>query len=166
MGAATPLAPAPSSPLSCFPADQLARTRYRKKVYALTRYANNCLQEAVVGFAVMTLCVLGQSPAQASGDAEDGALSIGAIGDGPRVREARVLLDGWKPGVRARISEWRGGTCVREIRGRKHMTSKQQSRYRYEIATWKLDKGFRHERRICAEVSGHEERMPCVTIKR
>ncbi|MFI9056095.1 hypothetical protein ACIGXQ_16350 [Streptomyces anulatus] len=119
-----------------------------------------------MGFAVMTLCVLGQSPTQASGDAEDGSLSIGAIGDGPRVREARVLLDGWKPGVRARISEWRGGTCVREIRGRKHMTSKQQSRYRYEIATWKLDKGFRHERRICAEVSGHEERMPCVTIKR
>ncbi|MGQ4715435.1 hypothetical protein ACUN22_17305 [Streptomyces anulatus] len=45
------------------------------------------------------------------------------------------------------------------------MTSNQQSRYRYEIATWKLDKGFRHERRIRAEVSGHEERMPCVTIK-
>ncbi|WP_257139409.1 hypothetical protein [Streptomyces sp. or20] len=53
-----------------------------------------------MGFAVMTLCVLGQSPAQASGDAEDGSLSIGAIGDGLRVREARVLLDDWNPDVR------------------------------------------------------------------
>ncbi|MFI0596618.1 hypothetical protein [Streptomyces griseus] len=31
-------------------------------------------------------------------------MSIGVIGDGLRVREVRVLLDGWKPGVRTRIS--------------------------------------------------------------
>ncbi|MEV7060771.1 hypothetical protein AB0N79_37275 [Streptomyces microflavus] len=46
------------------------------------------------------------------------------------------------------------------------MTSKEQSRYKYEIATWKINKGFRHRSRVCAEVSGHTERMPCVTIKR
>ncbi|MEU5233979.1 hypothetical protein AB0G82_32595 [Streptomyces anulatus] len=119
-----------------------------------------------MSFVVVTLCVLGQAPAQASGGAEDGPVSIGVIGDGLRVREVRVLLDGWKPGVRARISEWRGGRYVREIRGWKHMASKEQSRYKFEIATWKLNKDFRHQRRICAEVSGHEERMPCVTIKR
>ncbi|MFJ7062648.1 hypothetical protein ACIQVA_33980 [Streptomyces microflavus] len=116
--------------------------------------------------SVMALCALGQAPAQASGDAEDGPVSIGVIGDGLKVREVRVLLDGWKPGVRARISEWRGGQYVREIRGWKHMTSKEQSRYRYEIATWKLGKNLRHRSRICAEVSGHTERMPCVTIQR
>ncbi|WP_179280706.1 hypothetical protein [Streptomyces sp. 2R] len=46
------------------------------------------------------------------------------------------------------------------------MTSKEQSRYKCEIATWKINKGFRRRSRICAEVSGHTERMPCVTIKR
>ncbi|MET8347537.1 hypothetical protein [Streptomyces microflavus] len=116
--------------------------------------------------SVMVLCAVGQVPAQASGDAEDGPVSIGVIGDGLRVREVRVLLDGWKPGVRARISEWRGGQYVREIRGWKHMTSKETSRYKYEIATWKIGKDFRHRSRICAEVSGHTERMPCVTIQR
>ncbi|MGW7400117.1 hypothetical protein ACWGH7_26935 [Streptomyces cyaneofuscatus] len=116
--------------------------------------------------SVLVVCALGQAPAQASSGAEDGPVSIGVIGDGLKVREVRVLLDGWKPGVRARISEWRGGEYVREIRGWKHMASKQQSRYKYEIATWKLGKNFRHQSRICAEVSGHAERMPCVTIKR
>ncbi|MFE8977598.1 hypothetical protein ACFYM7_29845 [Streptomyces cyaneofuscatus] len=116
--------------------------------------------------SVMALCALGQAPAQASGTAEDGPVSIGVIGDGLKVREVRVLLDGWKPGVRARISEWRGGEWVREIRGWKHMASKETRGYRYEIVTWKLGKNFRHRSRICAEVSGHAERRPCVTIKR
>ncbi|MEU0002588.1 hypothetical protein ABZ069_37405 [Streptomyces microflavus] len=116
--------------------------------------------------SVMALCAVGQVPAQASGNAEDGPVSIGVIGEGLKVREVRVLLDGWKPGARARISEWRGGQYVREIRGWKHMTSRQQSRYKYEIATWKINKNLRHRSRICAEVSGHTERMPCVTIKR
>ncbi|MGW8985078.1 hypothetical protein ACWGQ9_20730 [Streptomyces parvus] len=93
-------------------------------------------------------------------------MSIGVIGTGLRVDEVRVLLDGWRPSARARISEWRGGTYVREIRGWKHMTSRETSRYKYEIATWKLNRDFRHQRRICAEVTGHTERMPCVTIKR
>ncbi|MFF2721552.1 hypothetical protein [Streptomyces sp. NPDC058011] len=114
----------------------------------------------------MAVCALGQAPAQASGDAEDGPVSIGVIGMGLRVDEVRVLLDGWKPGVRARISEWRGGEYVRTIRGWKAMSSMRQGRYKYEIATWKLNKSFRHRSRICAEVTGHAERMPCVTIKR
>ncbi|WP_237329731.1 hypothetical protein [Streptomyces sp. CBMAI 2042] len=116
--------------------------------------------------SVMALCALGQAPAQASGDAQDGPVSIGVIGDGLQVREVRVLLDGWRPGVRARISEWRGGEWVRDVRGWKAMSSRQQGRYKYEIATWKIGKNFRHRSRICAEVSGHAERMPCVTIKR
>ncbi|MET8347362.1 hypothetical protein [Streptomyces microflavus] len=116
--------------------------------------------------SVMAVCALGQAPAQASGDAEDGPVSIGVIGDGLRVREVRVLLDGWKPGVRARISEWRGGQYVREIREWKAMSSKETRGYKYEIATWKIGKDFRHRSRICAEVSGHTERMPCVTIQR
>ncbi|MFJ3439183.1 hypothetical protein ACIPMU_37370 [Streptomyces cyaneofuscatus] len=116
--------------------------------------------------SVLALCLLGQAPAQASGDAQDGPMSIGVIGDGLKVREVRVLLDGWKPGVRARISEWRSGEYVREIRGWKHMASKETRGYRYEIATWNIGKNFRHRSRICAEVSGHAERMPCVTIKR
>lgn len=93
-------------------------------------------------------------------------MSIGVIGTGLRVDEVRVLLDGWKPGVRARITEWRGGEYVRTIRSWKAMISKQQGRYKYEIATWKLNKSFRHRSRICAEVTGHAERMLCVTIKR
>ncbi|MCD9901065.1 hypothetical protein LUR56_15785 [Streptomyces sp. MT29] len=101
-----------------------------------------------------------------------GAVVVGSagvksvIGDGLRVREVRVLLDGWKPGVRARINEWRGGEWVRDVRGWKHMASKETRGYRYEIATWKIGKTFRHRSRICAGVSGHAERMPCVTIKR
>lgn len=114
----------------------------------------------------MAICALGQTPAQASGTAEDGPVSIGVIGDGLQVREVRVLLDGWKPGVRARISEWRGGEWVRDIRGWKAMASRQQGRYKYEIATWKINKNLRHRSQICAEVSSHGERMPCVTIKR
>ncbi|MEU0318765.1 hypothetical protein [Streptomyces sp. NPDC006174] len=55
--------------------------------------------------SVLALCLVGQAPAQASGRAEDGPVSIGATGEGLKVREVRVLLDGWKPGVRARISE-------------------------------------------------------------
>ncbi|MFD8671276.1 hypothetical protein ACFV1U_38710 [Streptomyces microflavus] len=94
--------------------------------------------------SVMALCAVGQVPAQAGGDAEDGPVSIGVIGDGLKVREVRVLLDGWKPGVRARISEWRGGRYVREICGWKHMTSKETRGYRYEIVTWKVNKSFRH----------------------
>ncbi|MFG2925585.1 hypothetical protein ACGFYA_29280 [Streptomyces sp. NPDC048305] len=93
-------------------------------------------------------------------------MSIGVIGEGLRVHEVRVLLNGLKPGARARISEWRGGTYIREIRSWTHMASKERSRYTYEIAAWKLNRDFRHERRICAEVTGHAERMPCVTIKR
>ncbi|MEW1632104.1 hypothetical protein AB0387_32765 [Streptomyces sp. NPDC089173] len=93
-------------------------------------------------------------------------MSIGVTGEGLKVREVRVLLDGWKPGVRARISEWRGGEWVRDVRGWKHMASKQAYQYKYEIATWKIDRNFRHRSRICAEVSGHAERMPCITIKR
>ncbi|WP_075268138.1 hypothetical protein [Streptomyces sp. Tue 6075] len=52
-------------------------------------------------------------------------MSIGVIGEGLRVHEVRVLLDGRKPGARARISEWRSGTYVREIRDWKHMTYKE-----------------------------------------
>ncbi|MDW4918855.1 hypothetical protein [Streptomyces californicus] len=114
----------------------------------------------------MAACALTPSPAQASDDAQDGPVSIGVIGDGLQVREVRVLLDGWKPGVRARITEWRGGEYVRTIRGWKAMTSRQQSRYKYEIATWTINKNLRHRSRICAEVTGHAERMPCVTIER
>ncbi|WP_284677356.1 hypothetical protein [Streptomyces sp. Tu10] len=40
-------------------------------------------------------------------------MSIGVIGEGLRVHEVRVLLDGWTPDVRARISEWRGGQYAR-----------------------------------------------------
>ncbi|MFF2721403.1 hypothetical protein [Streptomyces sp. NPDC058011] len=116
--------------------------------------------------SVLALCMLGQAPAQASGDAQDGPVSIGVIGDGLKVREVRVLLDGWKPGVQARISEWRGSEWVRDVRGWKHMASKEQGRYKYEIVTWKIGKNFRHRSQICAEVSGHAERMPYVTIKR
>lgn len=43
---------------------------------------------------------------------------------------------------------------------------KETRGYRYEIATWKIGKNLRHRSRICAEVSGHTERMPCVTIQR
>ncbi|MYV63567.1 hypothetical protein GTW37_34760 [Streptomyces sp. SID4931] len=115
---------------------------------------------------VLALAGLGQAPAQASGDKIDGPVSIGVIGEGLRVREVRVLLDHWRPGVNARVSEWRGGRWVREIRGWKAMSSKRQGRVKYEIATWKINKNFRHKNRICAEISGFEERMPCVTIKR
>ncbi|MET9928237.1 MULTISPECIES: hypothetical protein [unclassified Streptomyces] len=55
---------------------------------------------------------------------------------------------------------------MRDVRGWKHITSKQAYQYKYEIATWKIDRNFRHRSRICAEVSGHAERMPCITIKR
>ncbi|WP_179280705.1 hypothetical protein [Streptomyces sp. 2R] len=44
-------------------------------------------------------------------------MSIGVIGEGLKFREVRVLLDGWKPGVRARIREWRNGQYVREVSG-------------------------------------------------
>ncbi|MFL0028534.1 hypothetical protein ACJBCE_37040 [Streptomyces sp. NBUL23] len=93
-------------------------------------------------------------------------MSIGVIGSGLKVKEVRVLLDHWKPGAKARVSEWRGGRWVREIRGWKAMSSKETSGARYEIATWKLNKNIRHKNRICAEIRGFEERMPCVTIKR
>ncbi|MBK5992928.1 hypothetical protein JHN53_15050 [Streptomyces sp. MBT58] len=41
----------------------------------------------------MALFAVRQVPVQASGDAEDGPVSIGVIGGGLRVRKVRVLLN-------------------------------------------------------------------------
>jgi hypothetical protein len=121
---------------------------------------------SVVAVSVLMLGILGQAPAQASGTADDGPVGIGVIGSGLKVREVRVTLDGWKPGAKARISEWSRTEYVRSVRGWKAMSSKEVRGYKHEISTWKINKNFPHGHRLCAEVAGYEERMPCVTIKR
>lgn len=124
------------------------------------------MKTSVVAVSVLALCGVLHTPAQATGTADDGPVGIGVIGSGLKVREVRVMLDGWKPGAKARVVEWNRGEYIRTIRGWKAMSSRHERGYKFEISTWKINKNFRHGHRICAEVAGHEERMPCVTIKR
>jgi hypothetical protein len=60
---------------------------------------------------------LSVAPVQARGDAQDGSVSIGVIGNGLRGQRARALLDGWDPGAEARDSQWKRSEYVRSVRG-------------------------------------------------
>ncbi|WP_329046761.1 hypothetical protein [Streptomyces sp. NBC_01422] len=120
----------------------------------------------VIAVSVLALGGLLHTPAQATGTADDGPVGIGVIGSGLKVREVRITLDGWKAGAKARVSEWNSTEYVRSVRGWKAMSSKEFRGHKFETAIWKINKNVPHGHRICAEVAGYEERMPCVTIKR
>ncbi|MFE1522247.1 hypothetical protein ACFW9I_36685 [[Kitasatospora] papulosa] len=45
------------------------------------------------------------------------------------------------------------------------MRSKELRGHKLETATWKINWTVPHGHRICAEVAGHEERIPYGTIK-
>ncbi|OKI50334.1 hypothetical protein [Streptomyces sp. MJM1172] len=116
--------------------------------------------------AVLAFSGISQAPAQASGGAKNGEVSIGVIGEGLRVKEIRALLDGWEPGAQARVSLWQGGRWVREVRGWKYTSSEEAARYRYELAAWKMNTSFPHKSQLCVEFKGYDNQRACLTIQR
>ncbi|WP_234431863.1 hypothetical protein [Streptomyces sp. NRRL S-241] len=113
----------------------------------------------------MTLLLVGTAPAYASGGADKGPVSVGVIGDGLKVKEVRALLKGWHPGARAEVFLLRNGKRIQTLGSWKATESLEAGGHKFELATWRVGKSFRHGDRICS-MFDHRGERPCVTIKR
>ncbi|MFI9005481.1 hypothetical protein [Streptomyces sp. NPDC053541] len=123
------------------------------------------MRNKIITSLVVAALLATASPAHASGDKQAGPVGIGVIGSGLRVKEVRALLDGWEPGARARVSLWRGGKFDKWVTRWKATSSRETSGFRYEYASWKLNRDYPHRSRLCVEFEHRDER-PCVTIQR
>jgi hypothetical protein len=105
------------------------------------------------------------TPAHATGGGSDGPVHIGVIGTKLRVAEVRALLDGHEAGARARLSLWKGDDWLKEVRGWTYGSARSKSGYDFEYVSWKINRNFPHNSRLCVEWQGWD-RMACVTIHR
>ncbi|MGV9277751.1 hypothetical protein [Streptomyces griseosporeus] len=116
-----------------------------------------CLAAAVALVAAVS------APAHATGGGSDGPVHIGVIGTKLHVAEARALLDGHHPGARARLSLWKGDDWLKEVRGWKYSTARSKSGYDFEYVSWKINRSYPNNSRLCVEWQGWDY-MACAKI--
>ncbi|MGX9891220.1 hypothetical protein [Streptomyces sp. NPDC002276] len=80
------------------------------------------------------------------------------------------MLDGQEAGARARVSLWqkRDGEWMwtRQVQGWKYTDARDVQGYKFEYASWRVNRSFPHGARLCVEFDGYKDRLACATIHR
>ncbi|MFJ9342207.1 hypothetical protein ACIRP0_23335 [Streptomyces sp. NPDC101733] len=115
--------------------------------------------------AIALLAALAATPpAHATGSVKEGTVRTVVIGQGLQVDEVIAAVDGRHRGLKARSALVRDGRRIRTLGEWKAAEYKEIADFKGEFVSWKIDRAFHHNDRICVVFEGLRER-PCVTLR-